>query len=146
MAETFYFIAITIIVSGLLYYLRVLLQLEESLGGFVMGTMVLTSFLFYPFIGQLTRRFGVKSIILFSFVWLGILFAGVYLMGRLPVGPKIQIFGFAILGSLPLAFLGILPYAVIAELAKADSQKTGQQKEAMYFAVRNLANKFGQAF
>ncbi|MEM9820556.1 MAG: MFS transporter, partial [Bacteroidota bacterium] len=71
-AETFYFIAITMIISGLLYYLRVLLELEESLGGFVMGTMVLTSFLFYPFIGQLTRRFGVKSIILLSFVWLGV--------------------------------------------------------------------------
>ena len=68
------------------------------------------------------------------------------MMGRLPIGPKFQIFGFAILGSLPLAFLGILPYAVIAELATVDSQKTGQQKEAMYFAVRNLANKFGQSF
>ena len=146
LAETFYFVAVTIIISGLLYYLRVLLELEESLGGFVMGTMVLTSFIFYPFIGKLTQRFGVKKIILFSFVWLAILFAGVYFMGKMPLGPKIQIFGFAVLASLPLAFLGILPYAIIAELAQIDSQETGQQKEAMYFAVRNLANKFGQTF
>ncbi len=146
MAETFYFVSVTIIVSGLLYYLRVLLELEESLGGFVMATMVLCSLLFYPFVGRLTSRFGAKRIILFSFAWLGVLLAGVYFMGKMPFSPKVQIFGFAILASLPLAFLGILPYAIIAELAQADSRKTGQQKEAMYFAVKNLANKFGQTF
>ncbi|MEM9921594.1 MAG: MFS transporter, partial [Bacteroidota bacterium] len=33
-----------------------------------------------------------------------------------------------------------------AELAEKDGMETGQQKEAMFFAVRNLANKFGQTF
>ena len=54
------------------------------------------------------------------------------------------IFGFAILLSVPAAFLGILPYSVIAEIAERDSQRTGQQKEAMYFAVRNFSTKLGQ--
>ncbi|MEM1322539.1 MAG: MFS transporter [Bacteroidota bacterium] len=146
LAETFYFVSITLVVSGLLYYLSVLLKLEESLGGFVMGTMVLVSLFFYPFVGKLTQRFGAKRIILFSFAWLGTLLGGIYFMGKMPIPPEAQIFGFAILASLPLAFLGILPYAIIAELAQADSQQTGQQKEALYFAVRNLANKFGQTF
>lgn len=143
-AEAFYFIAITIVVSGLLYYLRVLLELEESLGGYVMATMVLVSLVFYPFVGWASKRFGNRRIILFCFGYLGVLLGGVFFMGRLPLPPKVQIFGFAILSSLPLAFLGILPYAIIADLAERDGKESGQQKEAMFFAVRNLANKFGQ--
>ncbi|MEM9921957.1 MAG: MFS transporter, partial [Bacteroidota bacterium] len=146
LSEAFYFVAITIVVSGLLYFLRVLLGLEESLGGYVMGTMVLVSLVYYPFVQKLSNRFGKKNIILFCFAYLGLLLAGVYFMGRLPIPPKVQIFGFAILASLPLAFLGILPYAIVAELAEKDGMETGQQKEAMFFAVRNLANKFGQTF
>ncbi len=143
-AETFYFVSVTIVTSGLLYYLTVLLGLEESLGGLVMATMVLTSLIFYPFVNRLVKRFGKKRLIIFCFAYLGALLGGVYFMGRLPFPPAAQIFGFAILASFPLAFLGILPFALIAELAELDGQETGQQKEAMYFAVRNLANKCGQ--
>ena len=143
-AETFYFIALTMIVSGLLYYLRVLLQLEESLGGYVMGTMVLVSLFYYPFMVRLVEKFGERRLILFAFFYLGILLIGIFFMGKYPIGPRIQIFGFAILAALPLAFLGILPFAIIAEIATQDTRETGRQKEAMFFAVRNLLNKFGQ--
>ena len=50
---------------------------------------------------------------------------------------------FALLASIPVAILGIIPYAVIAELAQLDSLKTGLGKEGMYFAVRNFFYKLG---
>ena len=67
-------------------------------------------------------------------------------MGTVPISPRLQIFGFAILSAVPAAFLGILPFAIIAEIAKIDASQTGQQKEAMYFAVRNFSTKLGQTF
>ena len=42
------------------------------------------------------------------------------------------------------AFLSILPTAVLAEIAVADTKATGQNKEGMYFGLRALTQKFGQ--
>ena len=47
------------------------------------------------------------------------------------------------LASLPVAILGIIPYAIIAEIAQLDGLKTGLRKEGMYFAVRNFFYKLG---
>ena len=145
-ADMLYFLSITIIVGGLLYYVTVLLGMEESIGGSVMAVMVLTSLLFYPICVKLSAKIGKKPLMLFTLIYLSILLAGIYFMGRLPVSPTVQIYTFAVLSSLPLAFLGILPFAIIADITEQDKRKTGQQKEAMYFAVRNLAIKFGQTF
>ncbi len=144
LADFAYFVALTIISSSLLYLLRVLLGLEEYIGGQVMGVLVLVSLLFYPLVVRLAQKVGVKWLIFGSLLMQGILLGTIYFFGRLPVSPELQIFGFAILSAVPAAFLGILPYAIIAELAEADTHRTGQQKEAMYFAVRNFSTKLGQ--
>jgi GPH family glycoside/pentoside/hexuronide:cation symporter len=144
LAESLYIVAMTIIVSGLLYILRVLLELEEALGGQVMGVMVILSLALYPLILRLVKRYGEKKILLFSFAYLSILMVFIFFLGRLPIPPKVQIFGFAIIAAFPLATFGILPYAIIADLVEKDYRVTHQQKEAMYFAVRNLAIKIGQ--
>lgn len=144
LAESLYIISITIIVSGLLYILRVLLDLEEALGGIVMGVMVIISLALYPFVLKLVHQYGKKRIILISFVYLSFNMLYVFFLGKLPIPPKVQIFSFAILASFPLATLGIIPYAIIAEMAEKDYRENNQQKEAMYFAVRNLAFKIGQ--
>jgi GPH family glycoside/pentoside/hexuronide:cation symporter len=144
LAEALYIVAMTIIVSGLLYMLRVLLELEEALGGLVMGVMVIISLMLYPLILWLVKRYGEKKILLFSLAYLSILMLFIFFLGEVPLPPKVQIFGFAVVAAFPLATLGILPYAIIAELAEKDQRVTHQQQEAMYFAVRNLAIKIGQ--
>ena len=143
-AESLYIIALTVIVSGLLYFLTVLLDLPEALGGQVMGVMVIISLFLYPLILRLVKSFGKRKILLFSFAYLSVLTIVIFFLGKLPFSPKEQIFGFAVLAALPLASLGIIPYAIIAEVANLDHLHTGQQKEAMYFAMRNLAIKIGQ--
>ena len=69
---------------------------------------------------------------------------GIFFLGQVPIPPKVLIFGFAVLAAFPLASLGIIAYAIIAELAEKDRMVTNQQQEAMYLAVRNLAIKIGQ--
>lgn len=53
-----YYTALSIISSGLLYFVTVLLKLPESNGGMFMGIMVVLSLLFYPFINFGAIRFG----------------------------------------------------------------------------------------
>lgn len=143
-ADFSYFMSLTLIQTGLLYYITVLLTLEESL---VAGLLLVTfavSFLFYPVVNVLARRFGKKNLVVAAFFGMSLIFAMVYFLGRLPFAPATQAYILVTLYALPVAFLGILPNAILADIAEHDAQKTGQRKEGMYFAARTLLQKFGQ--
>jgi len=142
-ADFSYFMAIAIISSGMLYYLKVLLGLEEAMGSTVFGVMILVSLLFYPLVLHVSKYIQKKYLISFGLIFLGSVFLAIYFLGRLPMNPKFQIYFFALLASLPVAILGIIPYAIIAEIAQLDGLITGQNKEGMYFAVRNFFYKLG---
>jgi len=139
-----YYMALSIISSGLLFFITVLLHLPESMGGFLMGIMVLVSLLFYPIINYLSKRIGKKRIILFSFALLSLIFIAIYFLGKFPISAKIQIYTLVLCAAFPLASLGILPNAILAEIAQKDAEKTGENSEGMFFAVKYLFVKLGQ--
>jgi GPH family glycoside/pentoside/hexuronide:cation symporter len=118
-----YYMALSIISSGLLFFITVLLDLPESMGGLLMGVMVLVSVMFYPLVNFISNRFGKKPLVLISFGLLSMIFV-----------------------AFPLAALGILPNAILAEIAQLDAEKTGENREGMFFAVKYLFVKFGQTF
>jgi len=142
-ADFSYFMAIAIISSGMLYYLRVLLNLKEAMGSSVFGIMIFVSLLFYPLVLHISKYIQKKILISSGLIALGCIFLAIYFLGRMPFRPEIQIYLFALLAALPVAMLGIIPYAIIAEIAQLDSLRTGLGKEGMYFAVRNFFYKLG---
>ena len=139
-----YFMALSIISSGLLFFITVLLGLPESKGGLLMGVMVLGSLVFYPLINLLADRWGKKPVVLFSFGLLSVIFIGVYFLGKLPASPLVQIYALVICAAFPLASLGILPNAILAEIAQKDAAETGENREGMFFAVKYFFVKMGQ--
>lgn len=143
-ADFSYFIAVTIITSGLLFFVKVLLHLEESIGNKLMMVMVLVSFLFYPLINLLVKRTGKKKIVLISLFLLGIIFLGIFFLGKSSVSPELQIYALIAFAAIPLASLNILPNAMLAEIIENDSRETGENKEAVYFAVRYFFVKIAQ--
>ena len=44
-----------------------------------------------------------------------------------------------------MAILGILPQAIVADIAQAESVTTGENREGMFFAARTFAFKLGQS-
>ena len=50
------------------------------------------------------------------------------------------------LAAFPLAALGILPPAILADIAEEDAIKTGANKEGLFFAVKYFSVKLGQTF
>jgi GPH family glycoside/pentoside/hexuronide:cation symporter len=145
-ADFSYFISVTIITSGLMYFVTVLLQLPESIGNKLMITMVLISFLFYPITNYLAKQVGKKIIVLCSLALLSIVFLGIYFLGRFSLDPEGQIFALIAFAAIPLASLNILPNAILAEIIEKDSKETGENKEAIYFAVRYFFVKIAQTF
>ena len=139
-----YYIALSIISSGLLFFVTVLLKLPDSDGGKFMGIMVMLSLLFYPFINYGSKKFGKKSLVLAAFVVLCIIFVTIYFLGKFPFPPALQMLILVTLASFPLAALGILPNAILADIAQQDTLETGENHEGMFFAVKYLFVKLGQ--
>jgi GPH family glycoside/pentoside/hexuronide:cation symporter len=139
-----YYTALSIISSGLLYFVTVLLKLPESNGGMFMGIMVVLSLLFYPFINYGAKRFGRKALVLVAFAVLSLIFVTIFFLGRLPFPPLMQMFILVVFASFPLAALGILPNAILADIAQNDTEETGENHEGMFFAVKYLFVKLGQ--
>lgn len=145
-ADFSYFISVTIITSGLMYFVTVLLKLPESIGNTLMMTMVLVSFIFYPITTYFANKIGKKKIVLFSLSLLGFIFLGIFFLGKSTIDAKVQIYSLIGLAAIPLASLNILPNAILAEIIEKDSIDTGQNKEAIYFAVRYFFVKVAQTF
>jgi len=139
-----FYMALSIISSGLLYFVTVLLHLPESEGGPLLGVMVVLSLVFYPLINYLSRKIGKKPIVLFSFGVLSLVFVAFYFLGKFPISAQAQIYTLLIAASFPLAALGILPNAILAEIAQDDAIKTKENREGMFFAVKYLFVKLGQ--
>ncbi len=144
-ADMSYFIGVTIITSGLLYFVTVLLRLPETIGNKLMITMILVSFIFYPIVNYLSEKIGKKPIVIFSLGLLALVFAGIYFLGRTTfAGAETQIYILVIVAAVPVASLNILPVAILAEIIAKDSKETGSNKEALYFAVRYFFVKLAQ--
>lgn len=139
-----YFMALSIISSGLMYFVTVLLRLDESEGGPLLGIMVVISLLYYPLVNYLSKKIGKKPIVLFSFGLLSLVFVAFYFLGKFPFSAHAQIYAIIILASFPLASLGILPTAILAEIAQDDARRTKENREGMFFAVKYLFVKLGQ--
>ena len=51
----------------------------------------------------------------------------------------------AVLAAVPMAILGILPQAVVADISEADKIETGESRQGMFYAARTFAFKMGQS-
>ncbi len=139
-----FYMALSIISSGLLYFVTVLLGLPQSQGGLFVGIMVVVSVMFYPLVNLITARFGKKPLVITSFGILALIFVTIYFLGKMPFSAHAQIYTMVICAAFPLAALGILPNAILAEIAQQDAEKTGENHEGMFFAVKYLFVKLGQ--
>ncbi len=143
-ADFVYFAAITIILTGMLYYVTVLLEEDESLVATLLAVSVVVSFLLYPLVNLLARRFGKKPLVMLSFFVMAFTFGNVILLGKLPMPAVAQAFFVVIVYSVPLAFLGVLPNAMLADYCQWDARRSGERKEGLFYAARTLMQKFGQ--
>ena len=138
--------ALNIILNGLLYFVTVLARIPEESGPKLVGFMVLLSVCFYPLINYLVKKLGEKKIMVFSFFLLSAMFFGISALGKLPMDSKLQLYIMLGLTAFPLASLGILPNAILADIIAKDVATTGDNKEGVYVAVNFFSIKLGQTF
>ncbi len=146
LSDLCYFLALTILTTGISYYVTVLLALEREFVTQLLTVMLLVSFTFYPVVNMMAKRIGKKKTVLIGFyIFLG-LFLSIFFLGKdsLPLAPHLQGYMIVAVAAIPIAILGILPNAILADIAELDSLKTGSRREGLFYASRTFMQKLGQ--
>ena len=143
-ADFTYFISLTIIGTGALYYVKALLGLEEKHGTGMVATTVGLAMIWSPIVYFLAKRYSKKVMILSSLFMLSLVFSSVRYLGNFGLENVYEAYLLAAVLSVPFAVLGILPPVILAELTQADAYETKENREATFFAIRSLFIQFGQ--
>ncbi len=145
-SDIMYWIGLTLFQTGLPFFVKVSMNLDESYTMIFMGGMTVLSAIFYPFVSGLVRKFGKKKLTIIGFVGLAVAYVITAIIKLVPQIPGL-IYGIAIcaIAAFPMALLGIIPQSIVADVAEADGIETGENREGMFFAARTFAMKWGQS-
>lgn len=140
-----YWIGLTLFQTGLPFFVKVSMNLDESYTMVFMGAMTVLSACFYPFVSKMVRKHGKKKLVITGFLGLALAYVITALIGVIPL-PGI-IFGvlIVVIAAFPMALLGIIPQSIVADVAEEDAINTGEKREGMFFAARTFAMKLGQS-
>ena len=141
-----YFLGITMFQTALPFFVTSLLKLDEGMSTVYFVLMTALSVLFYVPVNRLTPKFGKKKLILFAFVVFTISFVYTAFFGSaLPIPPAVQGYILCVVAAPAMAIFGILPQAVVADIAECDALETGENRSGMFYAARTFAFKLGQS-
>ncbi len=143
-SDIIYWIGITIFNTGFIYYVEVLLELDNYMVLYIFMTLV--TFVCYIFVNMLSRKFGKKKLLVAGFALFAIAFLVSSFAGKVTFIPNL-VYGFiiCILVGIPLSILGVIPQAIVADIAESDYIQTGENRDAMFYAARTFAFKLGQS-
>ena len=140
-----YWVSMTSITTGLIYYITVLLQQPKDTASLLQLIMFGLSLLFYVPTNLIAKRTGKKNLLIFGFIVFLLTFGFTFMLGKLPMPAMTQGYTLALLAAVPLAIFGILPNAMVADIAEADGIQTGNFKAGIFFGARTFMSKMGQS-
>lgn len=140
-SDVIYFFAVTLFQTGLPFYETKLMDVPDTFTFTLTVIMTLVSLSLYPVVNKAAIRVGKKKPIIVGFFAYSLVFLIASLCG------KGLIWGIviAVCAGIPMAILGILPQAVVADIAETDAYESGEERSGMFFAARTFAMKMGQA-
>ncbi len=141
-----YWFALTLFQTGLAFFVTQLFKLPEEFATYMFVGLTAVSLLFYPIVNIMARKIGKKACVFVAFIAFCVTFFITGLAGDfLIVKPEVQAVIVVVLGAFPMAIFGILPQAMVADIAQCETVETGENRSGMFFAARTFAFKFGQS-
>jgi len=126
--------------SAVVYVITVLMGLPQDAVGIVLGVTFVCTIGAFPLLARLTRAVGTVRTLSWTLATASAIIPliGVIGLRDLPATPALQGYALVVLASAPLAGLLVLPNALLADIAEAGHERTGEGREAMYYAVQGL--------
>lgn len=144
-SDIMYWIGLTLFQTGLPFFVKVSMALDEFYVMVFMGAMTVLSACFYPFVTSLVRKFGKKKLTICGFLGLAIAYLITAMINVIPLPGIVYGVVICIVAAFPMALLGIIPQSIVADVAEAEGVVTGENREGMFFAARTFAMKLGQS-
>ena len=140
-SDVIYFFAVTLFQTGLADYETQLMNIDSSYTFLLTVLMTVISLALYPVVNKLAQKIGKKQLIITGFFTYSVVFLITALCG------KGMIWGILVAGcaGIPMAILGILPQACVADVSELSYLQSGEDRSGMFFAARTFAMKLGQA-
>jgi glycoside/pentoside/hexuronide:cation symporter, GPH family len=142
-AELLYWFSAQFVQLGVAYYITTLSGLEEKYTTAVIIGASAFAAVSFPMMVPLTRRYSKKNLLLTGFI----LYTGVFLliasMGILPIPLWVSGILLILLNTLPMAIFGILPLALVSDMASDDAIHTGKFRAGTFFGVKFFTMKMG---
>ena len=143
-ADFAYFCGLMIIQTGLLYYVTVLLVLEEELTAPLLGIMVVLAIVLYPVVNKWAKKGSGKNLVVFAFSMSAVVFAGIFFLGQYPLPAFVQALAVVVLFAVPFAILSVLPSWILSDIAEHSILVHGDAKTGMFYAARTFMQKISQ--
>ena len=144
-SDVLYFVALTMFQTGLPFYVTALMKLDEGMNFILFALMTACSLLFYIPVNKLAVKYGKKKLVVFAFIFYALVFLFTSFSGLMGISGTVNGIIIAVAASIPMAILGILPQAIVADISECDSIETKENREGMFFAARTFAFKLGQS-
>ncbi len=145
-SDLIYWVFMTLLQTGLIYYATVLLRQPEDYYSMLFILLMGGSFICYPFVNLLAKKAGKKTVLVFSLCLfaLSLLFTSQAGQDWILLPLPLQGYLLVLMAFFPLAAYGILPNAIVADIAENDALRTGSHREAIFFGARSFMMKLGQ--
>ena len=140
-ADVIYFFAVTLFQTGLADFETRLMLIPSDNTILLTVLMTVVSLCLYPFVNRLAPKLGKKRIIVTGFFAYSLVFLITSVCGTGMIWGVV----IAVLAGVPMAILGILPQACVADVSELNTLETGEDRSGMFFAARTFAMKLGQA-
>lgn len=150
LSDVMYFIGLTLFQTGLPFFVKLTIGLDESWTMYLLGGMTVLSACFYPIVSKLVSKWGKRKLVMAGFLGLAVAYVLTALAYPITGGNSSALsyvvgIGIVVLAAFPMALLGIIPQAIVADVAEEDAIVTGEKREGMFFAARTFAMKLGQS-
>jgi len=145
LSDILYWVSITMFQTGMPFYVTSLMGLDSSMNFVLFAGMTVLSLVFYAPVNILAKRMGKKKLVAFAFFFFCLAFATTSMCGMFGIPALVWGGLVAVLAAIPMAILGILPQAVLADIAEYDSTVTGENRDGMFYAARTFSMTLGQS-
>ena len=138
-----FWLGFNIITLNLPLYVTILLGGTEDDTSIYFGLAFVVALIFFPVVNILSKKIGLKAVMMFALVAFLVLLPLFYFLGQPMLGLTPEVFGYLLMGlaGLPLAVIFIVPDAIVAEVSDLEEKLSGQRREAMYFGAQGFILK-----
>ena len=145
-----YWVGLTLFQTGLPFFVKLTIGLPEAWTMYLLGGMTVLSACFYPIVSKLVSKWGKKKLVIAGFLGLALAYVITALSYLITKGQESGLsyavgIAIVVVAAFPMALLGIIPQAIVADVAEEDAIVTGEKREGMFFAARTFAMKLGQS-